>query len=131
MPNHPSGHPSALGPVTAGVPKKLHKPRQPKNSVLVKPGVIESAEPSPVEFSFSLKPADIARYLNRFVIGQTESKKVLSVALCDHFQHVRMTVSVPRQGHLTVPLTKSVPAGTLATLVKDAAVHWRQLSKIS
>ena len=93
MPNHPSGHPSALGPVTAGVPKKLHKPRPAKNSVLVKPGVIESAEPSPVEFSFSLKPADIARYLNRFVIGQTEAKKVLSVALCDHFQHVRMTVT--------------------------------------
>ena len=37
--------------------------------------------------------------------------------------HVRMTVSVPRQGHLTVPLTKAIPAGTLAALVKDAAVQ--------
>ena len=44
------------------------------------------------EFSFNLKPADIARHLNRFVIGQTEAKKVLSVALCDHFQHVRLTL---------------------------------------
>ena len=35
--------------------------------------------------------------------------------------HVRMTVSVPREGHLTVPLTKALPAGTLAALVKDAA----------
>ena len=37
--------------------------------------------------------------------------------------HVRMTVSIPRQGHLTVPLTKAIPAGTLATLVKDAAIQ--------
>ena len=37
--------------------------------------------------------------------------------------HVRMTISVPRQAHLTVPLTRSIPAGTLAALVKDAAMH--------
>ena len=40
----------------------------------------------------NLKPADIAKHLNRFVIGQREAKKVLSVALCDHFQHVRLTL---------------------------------------
>ena len=34
--------------------------------------------------------------------------------------HVRMTVSAPRAGHLTVPLTKALPAGTLAALVKEA-----------
>ncbi|MBX3745665.1 MAG: AAA family ATPase [Verrucomicrobiae bacterium] len=33
----------------------------------------------------------MARHLDRFVIGQQEAKKVLSVALCDHFQHVRLT----------------------------------------
>lgn len=43
------------------------------------------------EFSFRLKPQEIARHLGRFVIGQNEAKKVLGVALCDHFQHVRMT----------------------------------------
>lgn len=37
--------------------------------------------------------------------------------------HVRMTVSSPRQGHLTVPLTKAIPAGTLLALVKDAAAQ--------
>ena len=86
MPNIPSGHPDALGPITAGVPKKLRTPR------LSKPGVVESAAPPRPEFSFHLKPADIARHLNRFVIGQREAKKVLSVALCDHFQHVRLTL---------------------------------------
>ncbi len=81
-----SGHPNALGPVTAGVPKKL------RSSRLSKPGVVEFAAPPKPEFSFNLKPADIAKHLNRFVIGQREAKKVLSVALCDHFQHVRLTL---------------------------------------
>ncbi len=66
-------------------------PRAPRRR-LAKPGVVETAAPSE-QFSFNLKPADIARYLNRFVIGQTEAKKVLSVALCDHFQHVRLTLA--------------------------------------
>jgi ATP-dependent Clp protease ATP-binding subunit ClpX len=81
--------PNDLGPITAGVPAKLRAPR------LSKPGVAETAAPTPPEFSFNLKPADIARHLNRFVIGQREAKKVLSVALCDHFQHVRLTL----EGH--------------------------------
>ncbi|HEV2692648.1 MAG TPA: AAA family ATPase [Verrucomicrobiae bacterium] len=79
--------PNDLGPITAGVPAKLRPQR------LSKPGVVESAAPPEAEFSFNLKPADIARHLNRFVIGQREAKKVLSVALCDHFQHVRLTLA--------------------------------------
>ena len=86
MPTHPSGHPNSLGPVTVGIPKKFRATR------LSKPGVVETAAPAKPEFSFNLKPADIAKHLNRFVIGQREAKKVLSVALCDHFQHVRLTL---------------------------------------
>ena len=86
-----SGHPDSLGPVTAGVPKKLRASRASKHDAPTKHGVAETAAPSE-QFSFNLKPADIARYLNRFVIRQTEAKKVLSVALCDHFQHVRLTL---------------------------------------
>jgi ATP-dependent Clp protease ATP-binding subunit ClpX len=87
----PSGHPDALGPITSGVPKNVRTPRGSKLDAPTKPGVSESAAPSE-QFSFDLKPADIARHLDRFVIGQREAKKVLSVALCDHFQHVRMTL---------------------------------------
>ena len=35
--------------------------------------------------------------------------------------HVRMTVAVPKQGHLTVPLLKPLPAGTLSAILKEAA----------
>ncbi len=38
---------------------------------------------------FNLKPRDIRDYLDRFVIRQDEAKKVLSVAICDHYNHVR------------------------------------------
>ncbi|MCX6590061.1 MAG: type II toxin-antitoxin system HicA family toxin [Acidobacteria bacterium] len=37
--------------------------------------------------------------------------------------HVRLTLSFPRQAHLTVPLARAIPPGTLAALVKDAALH--------
>jgi endopeptidase Clp ATP-binding regulatory subunit ClpX len=80
--------PTTLGPVTAGIPKKLRRVSEPAVS---KVAVRRKPAPSQ-EFSFSLKPADIAKHLNRFVIGQNEAKKVLGVALCDHFQHVRLTL---------------------------------------
>ena len=43
--------------------------------------------------NFHLKPKDIRDYLNRFVIRQDEAKKVLSVAICDHYNHVRATLA--------------------------------------
>jgi ATP-dependent Clp protease ATP-binding subunit ClpX len=42
------------------------------------------------EFKFDYKPRDVKDYLDRFVIKQDEAKKVLSVALCDHYHQVRM-----------------------------------------
>ncbi|MGB1127361.1 MAG: AAA family ATPase [Opitutales bacterium] len=43
--------------------------------------------------NFRLKPKEIRDYLNRFVIRQDEAKKVLSVAICDHYNHVRQMLS--------------------------------------
>ena len=42
------------------------------------------------DFYFEKKPREVKAYLDRFVIKQEEAKKVLSVALCDHYHHVRL-----------------------------------------
>jgi len=44
---------------------------------------------------FNLKPREIRDYLDRFVIQQSEAKKVLSVAICDHYNHVRRCIENP------------------------------------
>src|SRR5947207_1533644 len=43
-------------------------------------------------FAFNYKPRDVKEHLDRFVIKQDEAKKVLSVALCDHYHHVRLAL---------------------------------------
>lgn len=55
-------------------------------------GAGERPEPSAAEevLQFDRKPKDVKAFLDRFVIRQDEAKKVLSVALCDHYQHVRL-----------------------------------------
>src|SRR5262245_47015313 len=50
------------------------------------------AEADKKEFKFDKKPRDVKSYLDRFVIKQDEAKKVLSVALCDHYHHVRLAL---------------------------------------
>jgi endopeptidase Clp ATP-binding regulatory subunit ClpX len=45
--------------------------------------------------SFSLRPREIRDHLDRFVIQQNEAKKVLSVAICDHYNHVRECLANP------------------------------------
>jgi len=45
--------------------------------------------------SFSMRPREIRDYLDRFVIRQDEAKKVLSVAVCDHYNHVRQCLANP------------------------------------
>ena len=44
------------------------------------------------QFEFNYKPREVKDYLDRFVIKQDEAKKVLSVALCDHYHHVRLAL---------------------------------------
>lgn len=40
-------------------------------------------------FKFDLLPRDIKAHLDRFVIRQDEAKKALSIAVCDHYNHVK------------------------------------------
>ena len=39
--------------------------------------------------NFNLKPKEIKEYLDRFAIGQDEAKRALSIAVCDHYNHLR------------------------------------------
>ncbi|KAF0096385.1 MAG: ATPase AAA-2 domain-containing protein [Puniceicoccaceae bacterium 5H] len=44
---------------------------------------------------FNRKPREIRDYLDRFVVKQQEAKRVLSVAICDHYNHVRQCIENP------------------------------------
>jgi endopeptidase Clp ATP-binding regulatory subunit ClpX len=67
-------------------------------------GTAESQPPAPPEpaFVFDKTPRQVKAFLDRFVIKQEEAKKVLSVALCDHYHHVRMA----REGQDTANYAK-------------------------
>jgi ATP-dependent Clp protease ATP-binding subunit ClpX len=48
-----------------------------------------AAPPPPADiFHFHYQPRDIKAHLDRFVIRQDEAKKVLSIAVCDHYNHI-------------------------------------------
>ncbi|MBM3882422.1 MAG: AAA family ATPase [Verrucomicrobia bacterium] len=57
------------------------------------PNAAEPTPPAETTFQFDRKPRDVKAYLDRFVIRQEEAKKVLSVALCDHYHHVRLALA--------------------------------------
>ena len=46
---------------------------------------------------FNLRPRDIKAHLDRFVIRQDEAKKVLSIAVCDHYNHARCMARMERE----------------------------------
>jgi endopeptidase Clp ATP-binding regulatory subunit ClpX len=51
-----------------------------------------AGDAKPDLFKFNYKPLQVKEHLDRFVIKQDEAKKVLSVALCDHYHHVRLAL---------------------------------------
>ncbi len=58
-----------------------------------KAATVES-EPDPAKsteqaFTFADLPCDIKAHLDRFVIRQDEAKKVLRIAVCDHYNHLK------------------------------------------
>ena len=63
-------------------------PNQPEETAAGEPG--GSVEEKPLAFDFNFKPREIKAHLDRFVIRQDEAKKVLSIAVCDHYNHVKL-----------------------------------------
>src|ERR1035441_1883394 len=72
----------------------LQAARMPPTPEVESAGPPESAAPPQKadQFQFKYKPREVKEYLDRFVIKQDEAKKVLSVALCDHYHHVRLAL---------------------------------------
>jgi len=48
-----------------------------------------SSSEEPLNIEFDYKPKDLKAHLDRFIIGQDEAKKALSIAVCDHYNQVR------------------------------------------
>ena len=58
------------------------------------PGVVSEDHAQDLEIpaavlDFDKTPIQVKAYLDRFVIGQDEAKRTLSVAVCDHYNHVK------------------------------------------
>jgi endopeptidase Clp ATP-binding regulatory subunit ClpX len=71
------------------------------------PSEPEEAEPGDDWFEFHFKPRDIKRHLDRFVIKQEEAKKVLSIAVCDHYNHARYARRLLEENeHATIEYAK-------------------------
>src|SRR5256885_1761185 len=49
----------------------------------------EKIDPAAAGFEFNFLPRDIKAHLDRFVIKQEEAKKVLAIAVCDHYNHAK------------------------------------------
>jgi ATP-dependent Clp protease ATP-binding subunit ClpX len=61
-------------------------------ATFTEPEPAAASEESPAKtngekFVFNFLPRDIKAHLDRFVIKQDEAKKVLSIAVCDHYNH--------------------------------------------
>lgn len=52
-------------------------------------------------FAFDRLPKDITAYLDRFVIKQDEAKKVLSIAICDHYNQVNYIRRLQAEGKMS------------------------------
>src|SRR5437899_11479409 len=51
------------------------------------------------EFEFNFLPRDIKAHLDRFVIMLDEPKKVLAMALCDHYNHDKYLSQLEEVNH--------------------------------
>ncbi len=66
----------------------------------------EPAKPNDDGFAFDFLPRDIKAHLDRFVIQQDEAKKVLSIAVCDHYNHVNYVRRLEREDALRAEQTE-------------------------
>src|SRR2546426_5471437 len=59
-----------------------------------------------LEFEFNFLPRDIKAHLDRFVIKQDEAKKVLAIAVCDHYNHAKYLRQLEKENPERAELTE-------------------------
>ena len=77
--------------------KKLKN--EPSKDQEEKPAAEKKPAPDPFQKirEFRSTPREIRDYLNRFVVSQEQAKRVLSVAVCDHYNHIRTLLNNPEK----------------------------------
>jgi len=58
------------------------------------------------DFEFNFLPRDIKAHLDRFVIKQDEAKKVLAIAVCDHYNHAKYLRQLEKENPQRAELTE-------------------------
>ena len=61
----------------------------------------ERKQPPPADFSFDIKPQELADYLDEYVIRQDEAKAILATKICTHFNRVRHGIEHPEAARRT------------------------------
>lgn len=86
-----------LSELFKGANVKVSATGKPDSSTSEEPSVGDSSDSENKAIKavrdFHLKPKEIRDYLDRFVIRQDEAKKVLSVAICDHYNQARQRLA--------------------------------------
>ncbi|MCC6235481.1 MAG: AAA family ATPase [Verrucomicrobiales bacterium] len=89
------------GPLFASASASSEKPPATEPPAGTPPPTPPAAE-APLDLSqFVFKPREVKAHLDRFVIRQEDAKKVLSVALCDHYHAVRQSLAGRELGNYT------------------------------
>ncbi len=58
----------------------------------------DGSERGEAVFEFRYLPRDIKAHLDRYVIRQDEAKRVLAIAVCDHYNNVNYMRKLERGG---------------------------------
>jgi ATP-dependent Clp protease ATP-binding subunit ClpX len=85
-----------------------------------------SAETLPAAREKLPKPCDIKDYLDKYVVGQTRAKKVLSVAVYNHYQRIRALAS-PTKDDVELPKSNVLllgPTGCGKTLLAQSLANF-------
>jgi ATP-dependent Clp protease ATP-binding subunit ClpX len=94
---------------------------------------MESPRPSPEPMAVSReklpKPQEIKDYLDKYVVGQTRAKKVLSVAVYNHYQRIR-SLSTQMKEDVELPKSNVLllgPTGCGKTLLAQSLANFLQV----